>query len=269
MERSPSIMTDAVNFGPLPPVHLAVASTTVETVFTGAVGIIFALVFLSAVMSLVRRGTWLPLMCVLGATGCVLLEPVIDSHLQVWWGAGAMPAVMTAYGRHLPLLILFSNTVFFGTNALLFLYWMERYQSVKAFWTLYLIQVGVALALEPPGISFDLWNYFGNQGPRFFGYPIWWPFVGGACCIVSGTLIWKLRPLLNGWKVVLVAPLIPMSTAAVYWAAGWPMFLALNMELEGGIVPLVALTAVAQAVLLVWICSVALGFAGNSTKKRT
>ena len=127
---------EGVNFAPLPPIHLAVASVRFETIFTWAVGIIFALVFLSAVFAVIRRGSWIPLMSVLGATGCVLL----------------------------------------------------------------------------------------------------------------------------------VVPLIPMSTAAVYWAAGWPMFLALNMEAASWVVNLVALAAVAQAVFLVWICSVALGYSGQVAK---
>ena len=136
MEALHVTTADAVNFAPLPPIHLAVASVHFETVFTWAVGIIFALVFLSAIYSVIRRGSWIPLMSVLGATGCVLL----------------------------------------------------------------------------------------------------------------------------------VAPLIPMSTVAVYWAAGWPMFLVLNMEPASWVLHVVALASVAQAVFLVWICSVALGYSGQVAK---
>jgi hypothetical protein len=260
MENSQVIAADVISFGPLPPVHMIVGSLAAERIFTWALGVVFMLLILGAVVSAVRRGSLVPVMCVLGAMFCALLEPLADSHLQVWWPAGEMPTVLTAYGRKLPLLVLFANTVFNGTNVLLFLYWIERFRSGKAFWTLYLIQVGVAVALEPPGISYDLWNYFGNQGPRFFGYPIWWPFVGGACTILAGTVVWKLLPLLNGWKVVLVAPLVPMSVAATYWAAGWPMFLALNTESANWVIHIAALIAVAQAVFIVWICSVALDF---------
>ena len=120
MEALHVTTADAVNFAPLPPIHLAVASVHFETVFTWAVGIIFALVFLSAIYSVIRRGSWIPL--------------------------------------------------------------------------------------------------------------------------------------------------IPMSTVAVYWAAGWPMFLVLNMEPASWVLHVVALASVAQAVFLVWICSVALGYSGQVAK---
>lgn len=250
--------TELQSFGPVPPIGMSVASTTVEAAFTWALGGVCALIVLFAIFFSVKRRSVVPLLCVIGAAGCVLVEPLANAQLQVWWGKGAMPTVYTAFGRELPLLILFADIAFFGFNALLFLYWISKPRSSAAFWCLYLIQVGVALALEPPGLHFDLWRYYGEQGIRFFGYPVWWPFVGGACCIVAGSVIHKLLPLLHGWRVLLVAPLVPMATAATYWAAGWPMFLAMNLEPPPWAIHAAALAAVGQAAVIVWICSVAL-----------
>jgi hypothetical protein len=45
------------------------------------------------------------------------------------------------------------------------------------------------------------------------------------------------------------------------------MFLALNTEPANWVIHIAALIAVAQAVFIVWICSVALGFSGAAVKR--
>ncbi|HEY1973631.1 MAG TPA: hypothetical protein VGH89_37175, partial [Pseudonocardia sp.] len=136
---------------------------------------------------------------------------------------------------------------------------MQKNGPASKLWTLYAIEVGCALALEPPAIQLRLWHYYGNHGFRIFGYPIWWPFVGGACCMAAGTLVYLLAPYLKGAKVLLVAPIVPMGVAAAYWGAGWPMFIVLNIEPSNWVVYPASFTAIALCFLIVWMCTVATG----------
>ena len=78
-------------------------------------------------------------------------------------------------------MILFVLGWYFGAGTYLRWYFLQKYGREFRVWWLYFAEVGWALLLEPPAISMHLWEYYGFHGLRIFGYPVWWPFVGGAC----------------------------------------------------------------------------------------
>ena len=244
-------------FAPVPPVDLQVLSPIAEWGFLWVnVAICVALLVWAVKLSRDWR-TWIPLMCVIGGALTLLLEPTIDDHLQVWWGIHEQPTVISGFGRDLPLLVLPVVTWYFGAGVLLRWHWLVKHGAIKRIWTVYAIEVGAALCLEPPAIALDIWHYYGEHGLRFFGYPIWWPFVGGACNVLAGTVLYKMTPYLTGWRVLIAAPLIPMSVAAVYWGAGWPMFYVLNVEPGFLVVVLTSFFSIALAFVIVWLCTIA------------
>jgi hypothetical protein len=242
---------------PEPPIDMVVRSALAEWAFLWVnVAICVALVVWAIVVTRQYR-TWIPLLCVIGGAITIYLEPLIDAHLQVWWPKHEQPTVVSGWGRELPLLALFVVTWYFGAGVLLRWHWLQKEGPVKWLWTVYAIEVAAALALEPPAIALHLWHYYGEHGLRFFGYPIWWPFVGGACNMLAGTVLWRMTPYLKGWKVILAAPLIPMCVAAVYWGAGWPMFYVLNVEPAHWVVYLVSFSSIGLAFMIVWLCTIA------------
>jgi hypothetical protein len=247
------------DFAPAPPMNMVVYSATAEYVFLWIQvaicigGIIYALVVGRRTKSL------LPMMCMVGGALTIFIEPLVDSHLHVWWPIHEQPDVITAWGRKIPIMVLPIVTWYFGIGALLRLDWLQRNGAKSRLWLVYAVEVGMAIALEPPAIQLDLWHYYGEHGLRFFGYPIWWPFVGGACGCAAGTLLYKMAPYLIGWRVFLGALLAPMAVAAAYWGVGWPMFYVLNVQPPVWVVYLTSFATIGQALIVVWLCTIATG----------
>ena len=215
-------------FTPRPPVNLHTNSSEAEYIFLGVILFLTAAVLIVAAILSRRWKTWIPLMACVGGGMTIFLEPLVDAQLQVWWPRHHQPDVLDLWGRHIPIMVLPVVTLYFGVGVILRLYWFNKYGPRTRIWTLFFVEVALAIALEPPAINLNLWHYYGYQGMRFFGYPIWWPFTGGAAAMAAGTAVYKLSPYLTGWKVLLAAPVVNMGVGAGYWGVGWPMFNALN-----------------------------------------
>lgn len=247
-------------FGPNPPVDLHVKSPLAEWAFLWVMTTIFAGGTVFAAVHSWRSRTWIPVLCMVGGLLCVFTEAMVDSHLLVWWPIHEQPNTFSAWGRRIPIMVLPIVGWYFGLGTYVRWAYLQKLGARLKVWLVYGIEVLAAICLEPPAIQLDLWHYFGNHGLRFFGYPIWWPFVGGACGVVAGTLIYKLTPYLTGFRVLLVPVLVPMGTVAAYWAAGLPMFNILNKQPSAAWVPYVGEAAsIGLAVLIVWICTIATG----------
>lgn len=244
---------------PEPPWDLRVGGELSEYLFFAANVLVFAGSVVYAAVAGRRGKTLIPLMCMAGGTLTIFLEPLIDSHLQVWWPIHHQPDILSAWGRDVPLMILFVVGWYFGLNAAMRYRWMQKNGPASKIWTLYAIEVGSALALEPPAIQLGLWHYYGDHGLRIFGYPVWWPFVGGACCMAAGTLVYVLVPYLTGWRVLNVVLIVPIGVSAAYWGAGWPMFTVLNIEPGRPVVLLASAFSVGLCFLIVWMCTIATG----------
>ena len=247
-----------VQLAPDPP-YFEVLSKSAEYWFFASQVVAVLITVAYAVVASRRGKNLIPFMCVVGGGLTIFLEPLIDSHLHVWWGAHHQPDILDVWGREIPFMILLTVIFYFGLNTAMRYRWMEKNGPASKLWTLYAIEVGCALALEPPAIQLDIWHYYGNHGFRIFGYPAWWPFVGGACCMAAGTLVYLLRKYLDGVRVLLVPPIVVLAVAAAYWGAGWPMFVVLNNEPSNWVVYPASFASVGLAFLIVWICTIATG----------
>jgi len=262
------LLGSAPQLAPDPPYELHVLGKTWEYLFFASQIIICVGAIVYAMRTSRRGKTLIPLMCMLGGAMTIFLEPLVDAQLQVWWPIHYQPDVLHVWGRNIPVMILFVVTWYFGLNAAMRYQWMQDKGPATRLWTLYAIEVGCALALEPPAIQLRLWHYYGDQGFRIFGYPIWWPFVGGACCMAAGTVVYLLAPYLTGIRVVLVAFIVPMAVAAAYWGVGWPMFNVLNTQPAKWVVYPASFLSIGLAFLVVWICTVATGHHGYLMERR-
>ncbi len=253
------LLASSPQLAPDPPYHLHVLGKIWEYLFFASQIIICVGSIVYTIRASRRGKTLIPLMCMVGGAMTIFLEPLVDAQLQVWWPIHYQPDVLHVWGRNIPVMILFVVTWYFGLNAAMRYQWMRNKGPATKLWTLYAIEVGCALGLEPPAIQLRLWHYYGEQGFRIFGYPIWWPFVGGACCMAAGTVVYLLAPYLTGIRVVLVAFIVPMAVAAAYWGVGWPMFNVLNTQPAKWVVYPASFLSIGLAFLVVWICTVATG----------
>lgn len=247
------------NFGPEPPTGLQVLSETSEYVFTGVVAAV-GLVAIGYAAHLSRRSpSWIPILCCAGGFLAVFTEPLIDSHLQVWWPKHHQPDVLSVWGRNIPVVGMLAIMWYFGAGTYLRWTWLRRKGAAANIWLLFSIEVGVALILEPLAIKYRIWYYYGEHGLSVFGYPVFWPFIAAACGATAGTILYKLAPYLTGWRVLVTVPLIPSTISAIYWFCGWPMYTVLNVQAPLPVLYLCNLASIGLALLVVWMCTIAAG----------
>ena len=82
--------------------------------------------------------------------------------------------------------------------------------------------------------------------------PLWWPAVNAAMPILAGTLIFLLRPYLQGWRVLAVILLIPAADGMANAAVAWPTWNALNTRLPAAAVWAAGCVTVALASLMIY-----------------
>ena len=250
---------DASQFGPVPPVDFSVENHTNEWIYFWAITAL-AVASMAAAVYLARRiRSWIPVMCMLGAGIAFFTEPMLDTHVQVFWAAGEVPTVFNAFGRDIPLFLLSAYFVFFGLGTALLWYFVTKLGKRFPIWPVFAAETLGAIAIEPAGIQMGLWQYYGFQGVRFFDYPLWWPLVGGTTIVVAGTLIYRLEPYLGGWRVLAVPFVLAMGVMATYWTVAWPMFTLMNKEAAHGLIHAGTVVTTLQALFVVWICSIATG----------
>jgi hypothetical protein len=251
-------MNGPAELSPPRPTEFA-ADKVAEFVFTSVVAVIALVAIAYAVHLLRRTGSWLPILCCIGGAITITIEPLIDSHLQLWWGDFRQPDIISAWGRHVPVMAGVIVLWYYGAGAYLTWMWLQQKGPRFNIWVLYGSEVGTALVMEPAAIKLDLWRYFGNHGIEVFGYPIYWPFIAAACSAASGVILYKLTPYLAGWRVLASVALVPMTVAAVYWACGWPMYIAINISAPQPVLCLLNAVSIGLGLLVVWLCTVATG----------
>jgi hypothetical protein len=77
--------------------------------------------------------------------------------------------------------------------------------------------------------------------------------------LTAGTLIYRLRPYLPGWRLALVIAFIPMADGIGNGAAAWPVWTALNRSAPLWMTHLAWLVTLGLALTFVWVLSFVVG----------
>lgn len=177
-----------------------------------------------------RSGSWLPLCALLGGAISVLLEPIFDVILLLWYPDKNTTPLFRAFNTSVPHWILPSYALYMGAQG----YWMYQQFSngitAKRLWTLLAIFFCADVLLEAPGLNLGLYIYYGDQPFRFLGFPAWMGAVNAVIPMLVGAAFYGLRDVLTGWRVLLAIPLVPAVVAAAEAANGWPVWYALNAD---------------------------------------
>lgn len=234
-----------------------VMPATAQLVTTVIYGIgAFGFIILAVILAK-REKTILPILYVLGALLTLFLEPVVDLlgnavHPQI-----GQYNIITTNGHMVPWAVFVGYVWYFAALPLLAYKQIKERSLTSGFiWkTFALIAISAAIVEQVP-LHFGTWIYYGYQ-PFKIGYmPVWWIFANTAAVIVPFLILYKLYPVLNGWRRSLVIPIIPMGAFMGHSAAGWPMYNALGLETETASTALIQSASIASIILsclVVWI----------------
>ena len=187
----------------------------------------------------------------------MFVEPVVDVLGCVWWPKEGSWVAVHFFNRYMPVFNIFAYACFVGGSTLYLFTRMERGLASKHLWGFYGLLAIINFILEILALDKGVFIYYGDQPFVFFGEPLWWNIVNPLMPITVAAVIYKLKPLLRGWKMLLVIPFVVMSDAAVNLAVGLPTQLALNSGLGLVATHIGALITLCLAILWAWVVSLA------------
>lgn len=214
---------------PQPPVDMTVPETT-EAVITVVLGCIVAAVFVGTLVYWRRTGSPLALILTLGGVLCSFNEPLVDTIGHVWF---PQDSIMTweFFGRGVPLWVVFSYTLFFGTAAFIQVTVMRSNISRKTVWIGMVVFWVANMCLEIPILLMDVYQYYGDQPFEIGGFPIAWATINDVGDFMAAVLVLYALPYLRGGRQWLLI-VVPFFTYAASLALSMPYFLALNSEAD-------------------------------------
>jgi hypothetical protein len=223
--------------------------------------VILAVLFLVTLCWTLRRlfqRDALPICIVLAGVVASLLEPTLDVLSMCWYARDNVAVAFTGFGISLPVFCVIGYGFFFGAQAYSGLVLLERGADKKTMWRLYAVWWCVNYILEFVGTHLHAYTYYGPQPFSVFGVPLWFMFINTAMAIVSGTVFFVAKPILQGVRALWSVPLLTSTYGALYLGTCWPIFLALHSDVPAFVMWVAAAVSVGLALMAV---HVALGVA--------
>lgn len=209
-----------------------------------------------AIYLAVTRRSWLPLAFVIGAFATVLIEAPADFMGNAVHSQVGQYTAFTVEGAPIPWHILITYGFYAGTGPIL-LFDRIRAQSLtpRFWWKTFLVGlIGVA-AIEQIPVAIGLWHYYGYHPFTIGGMPLFMIFANAACVTVPILLVYKLYPVLTGWKQLLGAVIIPVGSMGGWACASLAAVNALGTDTERNhlVVQLSSLATVGLSVFVTWM----------------
>ena len=226
-----------------------------EIIFTIFLGIPVAIGVFFAIRHLRTGKGPLLAVCLLGGGIACLWEPIVDTLGLCYIKQGAELTTFSSFGRDFPLFINFVYIWYVGGLAFLAYRIYTNGITRKSLFALYAMDACINIFLESPGVLMGAYRYYGPQPLDFWGLPLWWVCVNPLMPLVIGALVYRLKPYLPGWKIIMIAPLIPMSDGIANAATAWPVWTALNADASLWVTHVAWLVTLGLALYAVWILS--------------
>jgi len=229
------------------------ADDTASTVFFIVAGAFFAG---ALAWSLLRRKQlgYLPLLLIAGGLIASLQESLIDRMILLWYPQDAPMIAFTWLGMHQPLYMILIYGGFVGVGSYGAYAAIRDGRGGRGLWQMCGAIFLLDALFEIPATASHVYYYYGAQPFQLFdqGWPAWVGVPAATAPLLAGWLLHHIVPRLEGPRLVLVALVPPFAWAAVYFAVGWPTFIAVSSEASELVSWLAATTTFALGFVLVW-----------------
>jgi hypothetical protein len=169
-----------------------------------------------------RQKIWWPLLIVVSGAATFLQEPLYDHLYGLWFFEQGQIHAVTTYGIHVPLWLPIIYIAYYGCGTLWYWSRLERGANMKVIMTFFAIEVCLAGLAEQFYINgVGLYNYQDRQPFMIFNYPIFVAIVNGVPPTLAAIILFRLKPLLQGWQNILLLGVVPVAFAANTYGGGW------------------------------------------------
>jgi hypothetical protein len=218
--------------------------------FGNVIPICIALFFCARYLQ--RTGSAVGFMFLVAGGVTVLNEPIVDILGLCWFPAYGTYPLFEAWGVKIPWWMLPVYVWYVGGQAFYTYQRLEQGISTRGLFRLYLTYAVVNAILETPGLWLGVYAYYGDQPFVLFKFPYWWTFCNALMPITMAVMVWRLRPLLQGMRLLLVAPMGLMAATMTNGAISAPTWVALNSGGGPVVTHLAALVSLGLALMVTY-----------------
>lgn len=205
---------------------------TPQNVITVILGVALAGFVVAALLSWRNTGRPIFLLALVGGYLCSFNEALVDVLGHCFFPLDGRMGY-TAYGRGVPIWVVFAYIIYFGGLPYLASVLMRRGISHRTLWAAVLAFWVADLLLEVPLLGSDLYIYYGYQPFSVGGFPLMWLTINTGGALLGGVLMARFVPRLRGWGVLLLL-VIPFASDMASWVTNMPYFLINNTTLPNG-----------------------------------
>ena len=240
----------------LPPPDLLMpqaAQNVIVAVFDGGA----VLLLLYAIYVACSRRSLLPVLFLIAGGFGVMLEPMADVLGNVIHPPLGQINAFQAEGHPVPWHIVLGYVWYYGSlNIFLFDRFVARSMTPALWWKTAFWSAVAVTAVEQIPIYYGLWVYYGEHAFRIGLMPLAMASANAASVMIPSLLVYRLMPILKGWKQFLVLALVPCTVVGTHAGASVPSYTALGQDtasipfwiLQGG-----TLLTAGFSLMLIWL----------------
>lgn len=214
----------------LPPPNLVMpqgAQEIIIAVFGG--GAVFLVAY--ALYQAWSRKSWMPVLFLIAGGFSVMLEPMADVLGNVIHSPVGQFNAFQAEGHPVPWHIVVGYVWYYGSlNIILFDRFIARTMTPALWWKTAFWSALAVTAVEQVPIYYGLWVYYGEHAFRVGVMPLAMASANAASVMIPSLLIYRLMPILKGWKQLLVLALVPCTVIGTHAGASVPSYTALGQD---------------------------------------
>jgi hypothetical protein len=204
-----------------------------------------------------KKSSALPFLFLFGGLFSIMLEPLADVMGNVIHAPVGQIFAFQAEGHPVPWHVVLGYVWYYGLlNICLFDKFRAGTMTPLLWWkATFWAFVSVTLVEQVP-ILFGVWVYYGEHPFHIGVMPLAMISANFASVIVSGLVVYRVMPILKGWRQLLVLPLVPATVIGSHTGASIPSYIALGQntaEIPFWILQAGSLLTFGFSIMLVWV----------------
>jgi hypothetical protein len=185
----------------------------------------------------------------------VFMEPFCDVLGRATFPELGQIGWISTLGRHIPMYVGLIYMMYWAPAWLLLGRWFDAGLRPRTFWAICAIAAASTCAIELVPLHYDLWRYYGSQGLKLGGFPIWWAFINGQAVMTSSVVVWLLVKLLPRRRQFLLVVALPPITFGIHAAGAMYGYSAVGTTMDTARTWAGIAGSMVVSVVLLWIVS--------------
>lgn len=175
--------------------------------------------------------SWLPVLFLVGGLLNTAVEPISNVLGNIIHSPVGQVNAFTSEGHPIPWYACFAHIVLVAVIGVLFFRkYVERTMTAAFWWKTVIVYAAIFVCTVHFFLKAGLWFYYGNHGLKIGEVSLAMLSSNIAALVIAPLMVYRLMPILKGWKQLIVVPLLPCVTTAIHTGVHLPAYTVLGQD---------------------------------------